>query len=121
VLNFGCSLRFEYANDGAVPADVRDLIDVTSLSGPFARRSDLPSGISVHVDSTPSPSRAIVEGGWTALRWRRVSVLSSSPLKASISRFPSASTDAISWRISWAVCRFSSSKTLLTLVAYLFS
>ena len=47
-------------------------------------------------------------GGWCR---RRVNVVNSSPLNASIRRRPSASTTSISRRMSLAVWRFSSLKT----------
>jgi hypothetical protein len=96
------ALRPEYAVlaiEGAVPADVADLIDTTSLSAMTIRLCDRPSGLSVDSKSvwlflpvSPDDCRG-------ARPWRRrtlASVVTSRPLNASIRLFASASTDNIS-------------------------
>lgn len=101
---------WDRATESVVPTDVVERMDSTSMS----RR--LRSG-ERELEGSPLllrlPSDSCVVAGWSrAGCWRRrVSVVSSSPLNASISRRPSASTSSIARRISWAVWRFSSLKT----------
>lgn len=108
----------DFAAESVVPADVLERIDRASTSAPRRLRSGIRDQVG------PSPSRLRLpsdkgdaSGGSRGGRCRhRVSVLSSKPLKASISLRPSASTNSISCRISLAVCRFRSSKTSCILI-----
>jgi hypothetical protein len=108
----------DFAAESVVPADVLERIDRASTSAPRRFRSGIRDQLG------PSPSRlrlpsdeGDVSGGSRGGRCRlRVSVLSSKPLKASISLRPSASTNSISCRICCAVCRFWSSKTSCILI-----
>lgn len=111
---------WDFAAERLVPAEVLDRIDRASKS----RKCRFRSGVEAQVDdSVPSrPSRLLlpsddgdtIEGRRAGRCCRRVKVLSSSPLNASINLLPSASTCSISFRISFALCRCSSSKTSST-------
>lgn len=95
--------------------DCAETIDIASES--FPARSD---GVgeralaSIGEDRIPD---AVASGTCPGARCRRTSVLSSSPLKASSSRRPSASISSISSRISFVVCnRSSSSRVSMMLI-----
>lgn len=97
---------WDFAAESVVPTEVLDRIDVASTSVPRRLRS----GVRVQVElSAPSRLRLPSEEGETTgdmrvgRRWRLVRVLSSSPLNASKSLRPSASTNSISVRISFAL------------------
>lgn len=108
---------WDFAAERLVPAEVLERIDRASKS----RKCRFRSGVDVQVDaSVPSrPSRLLlpsedgdtIDGRRAGRCCRRVKVLSSNPLKASINLLPSASTCSISFRMSFALCRCSSSKT----------
>lgn len=109
MLVFGCrGIRPEEADlQGPVPVVFAERIEPPSDSARLTRRADFPS---VTLPAIPGRSERVTD--CPRVRCALHSVVTSNPVNASINLLTSPSTLCISWRISAALERCSSSNTL---------